>query len=933
MDNIYSSRLTDIYGVGEQTNLISLSRQSPAITSDGRIIEPNNIRLEPTNFAVYNLLSANTANGGENGTTNGFGAQSTVTLTATTVNSYNGNYSIQVATSGTNANEGLITTYIYGVIPSGQTYTASAYIFGTGGNVMIDINERDINGTDLGDTSVYLTVPTIWNRFSVTRTFTSGTTVSMKIHTSGTAKLTYYVDNLQIEQSSYAKPWVPGQTYKSFGAGLTTNLLLPNQANVCEDGAVDGFGPDNGTALTFSADNTTSVLGNYSLKVVTSGSGSNLGIYTNVLTSVNPSGTYTASGYIKGTGNFCIGIEEKYNGAWIGATDNFFSISSNTFQRYSVNRTFSSGNNTDMTMLTNGTVATTYWVDGFQIESGSACSNYWIPPGYSSNGAGMGATVEEGVTNMIRNGDLSQGTSYWGVTNGAGSTGAIQIVNDCPFPNINGKCIQYTQNGSTGNYALFYNNLYNYTTTPFFISGNSYTLSFWAKAITNGGAFTQNIKLCDGTILNAVMNVVAIPSISCNNYWTRFTFPFTALQTGNTTEVYIYPVGYILPTGSSFCMYGLQLEPKGYSTSFSPSSRQSEFLYAPTYYNSVSPTNLLSPNIASCGDISQNTSGFSVNMIYATLTADNSNSFQGNYSLKIVTSGINNWEGAVSSMISVPSGQTYTASAYLYGTGGTVYVSMQEYCSGTNVGSKSTPITLVSGSWVKGSCTRTFTSGNQLQMQVDNDGIQALTYWTDAWQVESGSVAGSWVPGQTKRCLDSNQGTMEFWWEPKGTPQIWGRFFNVGTYTDPIDNADSITAYWCTGDGIKTIGLFIISSATASSMSLYVNTPVNIVPGMVMYTAFSWQSGGSAKLYVNNQVASGNMPGPLNNLNTANIYLGTDPNYEASNIIIHDFRLSSIQRSDIELLNNYNAMTPLLSDQYTTIKEGFDQPDGEYFNN
>lgn len=62
-----------------------------------------------------------------------------------------------------------------------------------------------------------------------------------------------------------------------------------------------------------------------------------------------------------------------------------------------------------------------------------------------------------------------------------------------------------------------------------------------------------------------------------------------------------------------------------------------------------------------------------------------------------------------------------------------------------------------------------------------------------------------------------------------------------------------------------------------------------------------------------------------------NIYFGrwVDGTYGFINSLIDDLRISNIARSDEEILAAYESNQPLPVDQYTTLKLGFDGPDGQ----
>jgi hypothetical protein len=178
------------------------------------------------------------------------------------------------------------------------------------------------------------------------------------------------------------------------------NLLLPNQANCCENNviALAGWQNINQCVLTSEPTGTTpSWQGSYCIKAVSSGSGYRRCGTEVYKTPCKPLTTYTISVYLKGTGTVGGGIdlcEFTDTGAYITSTASA-SISLNVnWTRYSVTATTSS--TTRNIAIGMGMYAdVTFYIDGAQIEEGSTLTDWEAPPNIGMLGSSFGVDTND----------------------------------------------------------------------------------------------------------------------------------------------------------------------------------------------------------------------------------------------------------------------------------------------------------------------------------------------------------------------------------------------------------------------------------------------------------------------------------------------------------------------------------------------------------
>jgi prepilin-type N-terminal cleavage/methylation domain-containing protein len=174
-----------------------------------------------------------------------------------------------------------------------------------------------------------------------------------------------------------------------------------------------------------------------------------------------------------------------------------------------------------------------------------------------------------------------------------------------------------------------------------------------------------------------------------------------------------------------------------------------------TYYNysssngSFSQGNILILNQSNCCESGTTTNH---NQYYSTISAEPTGttpSWQGNYSLKIVLNNGTTGEGTYGSMVPIKSNTAYTVSVYMKGdVGKIIRVGTEERNSGgTIVASHSADGTL-SASWTR--TVFTFTTGPTvayIDLYIRSIIQQACTFYIDGMQIEEGSSATNWIPG------------------------------------------------------------------------------------------------------------------------------------------------------------------------------------------
>jgi hypothetical protein len=300
-----------------------------------------------------------------------------VTLTVGAAQSIAGTYTVVAATA-----------YTYSIWVKLGTATALKY-------AIYDVsNSADIiAATSYGST-------TSWVRYAIPFTTPAGcTSVSIRpvkdsAQDNGT---TAWIWGAQLELGSVARTYVP-TTDKQLLMDCSRprrNLLLPNQANACEDGTTTGFSAS-GSTITASAGEVDEWKGTYCLKIVTNNAATYEGFYMAPKdTQVHPSRPHTGSLYIRGAAGgetVQVGLQErKDDGATLVTTTTENLTLTTEWQRVDITATFNSTTYTaGLRVYTQSQQSATFYVDGLQIEEGSIATAWEAPPniGYCGSAAG-----------------------------------------------------------------------------------------------------------------------------------------------------------------------------------------------------------------------------------------------------------------------------------------------------------------------------------------------------------------------------------------------------------------------------------------------------------------------------------------------------------------------------------------------------------------
>ena len=174
---------------------------------------------------------------------------------------------------------------------------------------------------------------------------------------------------------------------------------------------------------------------------------------------------------------------------------------------------------------------------------------------------------DSGLSNLIRNGSVENGTAYWGVMNDTGSNGTISAYTADSYSGS--ASLQYTISTRGGWGSVWYNPLYSYLPAPYFDTNKTYTLSFYAKSLSGSNA-SIGVSIMDGGATNSVTNCGAK---TITTSWSQFTCTFTPSVSGTTPILYMnssasLPMNllfdsFVLTTGSqAFGASGLQIDRK-----------------------------------------------------------------------------------------------------------------------------------------------------------------------------------------------------------------------------------------------------------------------------------------------------------------------------------------------------------------------------------
>jgi Concanavalin A-like lectin/glucanases superfamily/Carbohydrate binding domain len=209
---------------------------------------------------------------------------------------------------------------------------------------------------------------------------------------------TAYIWGAQLEIGSVVKTYVPTldkQTLMDYSKARK-NLLLPNQANCCEDGTTTGISA-NGATVT--ASTAAKWQGTYSAKVVTNNATTGEGFYLNATLGLKPSTAYTASVYMRGdVGGETVRLRlREYSdpSTPIAYTTTDVTLTTD-WQRVVVTKILGSASNLIVLYaVTSAQQASTYYVDGFKLEESPSVTDWEAPPNIGILGGTTAANTND----------------------------------------------------------------------------------------------------------------------------------------------------------------------------------------------------------------------------------------------------------------------------------------------------------------------------------------------------------------------------------------------------------------------------------------------------------------------------------------------------------------------------------------------------------
>jgi hypothetical protein len=620
----------------------------------------------------------------------------------------------------------------------GAAYTLSIWAFQNSGSTQTARLQLVSTGSSGGFIGPTTTVPSgIWTRITATGVVPSDALTYGRLRfkpLSGT--LDWYLDGTQIERGLVAHDYVETNGAQATAAQREQYAnLLPNPSFETDISAWN----DLTAGATFARVTTESKFGVASAHLTYGGGATFRGRYHDTTQAVPTGATVTVSLWMKGTGTVTLRLGGAIPNPLVDC------VLTPTWTRYTLTGTATSTGSARVELSSGfGAYAFDGYVDGVMVEYGTVAHDYTDTSAYiSTDNSSTG--IWEATTNLIPNGGAESGITFTGSTNGA------TVTQDTQASKFGTASFRVVTPGVATNEGIHW--LPTANTRIAVTAGATYVFSAWLW-----GSGTVRLVFDEYTGVNgSLIRTTNGSAITLTATPTRYSFTLTIGGSALTPRVTTQGAQAI-----TFWADGAQLEQRILPLA-SATVAGNEITDA-VRLTGTSGDGLAAPdssygiweartNLCTNGGLETNTNGWSA---YAsgsspvpTIARDTSQKKFGTASLRVDTQGANQFEGVISSLITVTPSTMYSHSAWFYSAaGGTFRIGMDwKGVGGVFLGSVSgTQITIPAATW-----TRLFVSGISharaisvtLTLYAQNNAPTATTYYVDGIQLEAAGTSQS----------------------------------------------------------------------------------------------------------------------------------------------------------------------------------------------